>query len=61
MPPNDGDLLEGDFPEIHRFKQTQVLADEVYRASQEVQQVTYSFCLLSVEMTAETHIHLLLE
>jgi len=61
VPPNAGDLLEWDFPEIHCFKETQVSADEVSQANQEAQRITYSFCLLSVDVTAETHIHLLLE
>lgn len=59
--PDAGDQHKGDFPEIHCFKQTQVPADEVSQTNQEVQQVTHRFCLLSREMTTETHIHLLTE
>lgn len=34
---------------------------EFSQANQEAQQVPYGFCLLSVAMTTETHIHLLLK
>lgn len=59
--PDAGVQHKEDFPEIHCFEQTRVPADEVSQTKQEVQEVTYRFCLLSREMTTETHVHLLTE